>query len=85
MSKKICDNCIYYLSHRHSLLGGYCMLFELTTETPIGKEVSYTDNCDDWVENNNPKEKKMIIDTFMEQINQYKERKRRSMENKKHE
>ena len=61
-------------------MDGVCMIFFTTSESPLDKHVTYTDSCDDWVVNDDPKKRKLERDTYLAEKKRYAELKRRSKE-----
>jgi len=75
---RICDNCRYY--YQYGLTQGVCMLFLLTGSGPLDKNVNYNDTCNDWVANDDPKQWKLIRDSYLSEKERYANLKRKSKE-----
>jgi len=75
---KICDTCRYY--YGYSLTKGVCMIFFLTIENPIDKNVNYYDSCHNWEPNDDPKEWQLIRKDYLELKDHYANLKRKSKE-----
>jgi len=73
---EICDNCMNY--YGYGLTEGICMIFFITSDTPMDKKVKYTDSCPSWIFNDDPNGRKLMRDAYLWQKNYFAELKRKS-------
>ena len=63
---KICDTCNYFIFHKNSGTGGYCIKPILKRNSPL--EINYDYLCNNWIERNNPTMRKNLVKVFLKYI-----------------